>query len=183
MMVLKDMSRQLRVPTPEACEGFDKIYTLDESLQPQRGIWQETDIQRVLGLIETEGEAEHGPRRILEAKPPMNGGRGRGYDNSRAGYGARGGRGDEHSYGYRGRGGYGHDRGGGPRQDYGRSWINDREHRPYQQSGPPPHLGPPVGQQAYRPYANINSRPHPYIPPPPQAHPNPPQNGQPFPNR
>jgi hypothetical protein len=165
-MVLRDMTRQLRVPTPESCEGFDKIYTLDEALQPQGGIWKEEDIDRVLGLLEAEGEAETGPRRIIEARPAMNSGRGRGFDPSRAGYGGRGGRGDSH--GFRGRGGFGYGRGDGPRQEGGRSWVNDREHRPYPQPSPQPHLGPPVGQRAYRPYANTNvhNGSHPYIPPP-----------------
>jgi hypothetical protein len=171
MTVLRDMTRQLRVPTPESCEGFDKIYTLDESLQPLGGIWKEEDIERVLSLIEAEGEAETGPRRIIGARPAMNSGRGRGFDPSRAGYGGRGGRGDSH--GYRGRGGFGYGRGDGPRQEGGRSWINEREHRPYPQPGPQPHLGPPVGQRAYRPYANTNANngSHPYIPPPPASYP------------
>jgi hypothetical protein len=170
MMVLRDMTRQLRVPTSESCEGFDKIYTLDESLQPQGGKWKEEDIDRVLGLIEAEGEAETGPRRIIEARPAMNSGRGRGFDPNRAGYGGRGGRGDSH--GYRGRGGYGYGRGDGRRQE-GRSWINDHEHRPYPQLGSQPHLGPPVGQRAYRPYANtnVNNGSQPYIPPPPASYP------------
>jgi hypothetical protein len=161
-MVLRDMSRQLRVPTPEACEGFDKIYTLDESLQAQGGIWKEEDIERVLSLIEDEGEVETGPRRIIEARPAVNSGRGRGFDPSRAGYGGRGGRGDSH--GYRGRGGYGYGRGDGPRQE-GRSWINP--------PGPQPYLGPPVGQGTYRPHANTNANngSHPYIPPPSASYP------------
>jgi hypothetical protein len=169
------MTRQLRLPTPEACEGFDKIYTLDESLQPLGGIWEEGDIDRVLALIEVEGEAETGPRRVIEARPAMNLGRGRGFDPSRAGYGGRGGRGDSH--GFRGRGGYGYGRGDGPRQEGGRTWNNDREHRPYPQPGPQPHLGPPIAQRAYRPYANTNANngSQPYIPPPSASYPAPSQ--------
>jgi hypothetical protein len=167
-MVLRDMTRQLRVPTPEGGEGFDKMYTLDESLQPQGGIWKEEDLERVLDLIETEGMAEVGPRRVVEARPVANPnwGRGRGFDSSRAGYNGRGGRGDGH--GYRGgRGGYG--RGDGPRTDTGRSWINDRDHRPYPHLGYQPYPGPRPNQPAYRPFTNAdnNHGSHGHIPPPP----------------
>ena len=162
MMVLRDMTRQLRVPVPEGGEGFDKIYTLDETMQPQGGIWTTKDLELVLGLIETDGEVETGPRQIIHNRPAFNG-RGRGYASGRGVNGGRGGRGDDH--GYRGgRGGYG--RGDAPNQGDGRSWIKDREHRPYPQAGFQAHQGYQINQPIHRPHNSFDSRPSSNIPPP-----------------
>lgn len=165
MMVLADMKRQLRPPSPEGGEGFDKIYTLDESLQPPEGVWTVDDIERVLDLIESEGAQETVPRRLIENRPPANygaNGGGRGFDPNRA----RGrGRGAGYSNGYGGRGG----RGG-----YGYQ-LSHQHDRTYPQPSPHPNLGqtpqvtqayPVPHQTSWRPTSQPRDRAHPYNPPP-----------------
>jgi hypothetical protein len=148
MTVLRDMNRQLSIPTPEGGEGFDKIYTLDELLQPANGDWTEEDLERVLGLIRSEGQAETGPRRVVENRPAgTNNLRGRGYDPSRGINGRE--RGDHHAYsrgGYGG-GGYGRDGNGAgyiPRQE-------DRSWRPYPQPSHPQSTDYRAERPAYQP--------------------------------
>jgi hypothetical protein len=148
MTVLSDMNRQLSIPTPEGGEGFDKIYTLDETLQPANGYWTEKDLERVLGSIRTAGQAETAPRRVVENRPATtNNSRGGGYDPSR-GMTMRG-RGDHQAYP---RGGYsgGYNRGGSgagyiPRQE-------DRTWRPYPQPSHPQSTGYRAERPSYQSY-------------------------------
>jgi hypothetical protein len=148
MTVLRDMNRQLSIPTPEGGEGFDRIYTLDESLQPANGNWTEEDLERVLGLIGAKGQAETVPRRAMENRSAaMNNSRGRGYDPSR-GMNGRG-RVDHQAYP---RGGYsgGYGRGGSgagyiPRQE-------DRSWRPYPQPSHPQSTGYRAERPSYQSY-------------------------------
>ena len=171
MMVLRDMNRQLSVPTTEGGEGFDKIYTLDESLQPTNGDWTENDLERVLGLIQSDGQAETGPRRVLETRPAAtNHSRGRGFDPSR-GMNGRG-RGAYQGYPRGGRpggfsGGGGYSGGDVPRPD-------DRSWRPYPQPSQQQLAGYRNERPPYRPYSDNNNsvaRPQTVLP----ARPMPPQ--------
>lgn len=163
MMVLRDMNRQLSIPTPEGGEGFDKIYTLDEPLQPMNGEWTENDLERVLGLIQSDGQAETGSRRVLETRPAAtNHSRGRGIDPSRG----MNGRGRDAYQGYpRGgrpggfSGGGGYSGGNVPRPD-------DRSWRPYPQPSQE-FAGYRSERPPYRPFSDNNNsvaRPHTALP-------------------
>jgi hypothetical protein len=162
-MVLADMKRQLRPPSPEGGEGFDKIYTLDESLQPTEGSWTADDITRVLDFIESEGAQETGPRRVIENRPPANygtNGRGRGFDPNRARGRGRG-AGYGNGYGGRGgRGGYGYQ----PSHGHDRTYPQPTLHPISGQTSQATHAYPVLQQTSWRPTSQPRDRAHPYNP-------------------
>nr|XP_019043610.1 hypothetical protein I302_08190 [Kwoniella bestiolae CBS 10118]OCF22540.1 hypothetical protein I302_08190 [Kwoniella bestiolae CBS 10118] len=99
LRVLGQMRSQYKPPIPQEAEGFDRIYELPEVEQPVDGIWTESNLEEVLGKIESDGLREAGERKL--SMPSGNGlqnfGRGRGSWSGR-------GRGDGDWS--RGRGGY-----------------------------------------------------------------------------
>lgn len=147
MRVLADMRRQLSPPTPEGGEGFDRIYTLPESAQPAEGDWSAADIDRVLQMLERDGQPETVPRKPV-APPQRFAPRG-GFDSPHRGGGYRG-RGD---FGGAGRGGY---RGYEDRGGRGGYAPRPPAFRPY----PPPPTVPGYGaQQNANPRAPVYAAP------------------------
>lgn len=155
MRVLADMKRQLSIPRPVDGEGFDRIYTLPESLQPLTGQWAGEDCQSVLNSVEKEGELETVPRKVLESRqPPRYHARGGGPEHQyRGGYRGRGDyRGRGNGYAYRGNGG--HPNSSGSYGAAGRSWRPPPS-VPYRQPQPTsgPYLNTDLRHDHYQPHA------------------------------